>query len=322
MSALGITAFFNVFTTYDSVKKNIDEFQKQVAALPSPIATAQKGIDDVQVQLSAAKSSLDAQTAELNALNSAAKNNLATQTAESEALNASRRQVATQTAKQLAELDAAQSTLTAKATEVTAAVSQQQQSLETARTCPSQPIPDPAIFQIEAVPVSACLGGRPYGPPIALSLHTFGGPLNPAKAYFRSGARPDFSLHFVIGLNGDVVQFVSLSDRAFSDGVVDPGSSWSRVCSAPCTSENGRPNNWIVSISTEDMSSADTPVTDQQYAAVVEVSRLAMSKFPSIRWLVTPSDLSAGRANNPGPRWIASGRFRNLANALNLQTLR
>jgi N-acetyl-anhydromuramyl-L-alanine amidase AmpD len=63
----------------------------------------------------------------------------------------------------------------------------------------------------------------------------------------------------------------------------------------------------------------DPVVTDAQFQAAVEVGRVVRAHHPSIRYLITHRAIAPEtRANDPGPRWVASGRFAALAQALGL----
>jgi N-acetyl-anhydromuramyl-L-alanine amidase AmpD len=65
-------------------------------------------------------------------------------------------------------------------------------------------------------------------------------------------------------------------------------------------------------------------VTEAQYTAVLYAALEAMRRFPnSLRFLVTHADISPqSRADCPGDRWLSSGRFQALADALGLETVR
>jgi len=99
--------------------------------------------------------------------------------------------------------------------------------------CPAVQAGDTPGLSVDLVPVSSCWPGRPYGDPIALTLHSLGGTLAGARFYIPSPQNTGASIHFAVGLDGQVVQFVALKDRAWSDGTVDKGSGWDVVCTAP-----------------------------------------------------------------------------------------
>jgi hypothetical protein len=187
-----------------------------------------------------------------------------------------------------------------------------------AARCPPVGPGDISGVSVDPAPVANCFAGRPFGEPLALSLHTLGGTYEQGRSFLTS-PNAQGSIHFAVALDGRITQFVALKDRAWSDGGVGPGNPWDRICTSPCTRELRNPNNWIVSITTDDAGDPTTHVTEEQYRAVLEIGRQVLQRYPSIKWLVTPSDL--GRAGNPGPRWVQSGRLANLARQLGLRTL-
>jgi hypothetical protein len=161
---------------------------------------------------------------------------------------------------------------------------------------------------------------RPYGPPIALVLHTEAGSEAGTQAWFQNPVA-EVSAHFGVGLDGSIDQFVRLGDRAWANGVEETGSRWGEVYTGPAGFVRN-PNNWTVSIETEDKGDPAQPVTDHQYLGVLAVARLAIGQYPSIGWLLRHADISPlSRPNCPGPRWVQSGRFAQLAADLGLRTL-
>jgi N-acetyl-anhydromuramyl-L-alanine amidase AmpD len=154
--------------------------------------------------------------------------------------------------------------------------------------------------------------GRPNGQPIALVLHTMGGTLEGAMGEF---ANPfsNASAHYGVGLDGRVDQYVDLEDRAWANGILEPGHIWPGPAGLS-------PNELSVSIETEDLGDPDQPVSDAQYQAAVRIGHLVLSKYPSIRYLITHRAISPGtRPNDPGGRWLENGRLANLASALGLK---
>lgn len=124
------------------------------------------------------------------------------------------------------------------------------------------------------------------------------------------------SAHTGVGLNGERHRYVVFGDRAWANGVVEPGNKWAQVGRA------GNPNDWTLSIETEDLGLATEPVSDLEYAAVLEECQVWLTVYPNVAWLLKHADISpASRPNCPGSRWIQSGRFAALAAALNLKTL-
>jgi N-acetyl-anhydromuramyl-L-alanine amidase AmpD len=119
------------------------------------------------------------------------------------------------------------------------------------------------------------------------------------------------SAHFGIGLDGRIHQYVGLGDRAWSNGYTEPGTLWP----GPPTAN---PNDYTISLEMEE-AVGDPVVTDAQFQAAVEVGRVVRAHHPSIRYLITHRAIAPEtRANDPGPRWVASGRFAALAQALGL----
>ncbi len=156
--------------------------------------------------------------------------------------------------------------------------------------------------------------GRPNGQPIALVVHTMGGTLDGAMGEFANPAS-SASAHYGIGLDGRVDQYVDLSDRAWANGILEPGHGWP----GPTWLS---PNELSVSIETEDLGDPGQPVTEAQYQATLRVSRQILAQFPSIRYLVTHRAISPqSRANDPGARWTSSGRLSALARALGLKLI-
>jgi len=156
--------------------------------------------------------------------------------------------------------------------------------------------------------------GRPYGPPIALVLHTADGSMVGIDGEFAS-PRSGLSTHFAVGLDGTIHQYVELADRAWGNGYTETGNVWPGPAGVS-------PNHLTVSIETEDQGSPYQSVTDAQYRAMVDVGRQILRTYPGVRYLVSHRAIAPEtRHNDPGPRWIASGRFVALANALGLQPI-
>ena len=76
-----------------------------------------------------------------------------------------------------------------------------------------------------------------------------------------------------------------------------------------------------VSCETEDLGDHHWTVSERQFQAVLWAAREAKRRYQhSLRYLVRHADISPqSRANCPGDRWIASGRFQALADALGLK---
>jgi N-acetyl-anhydromuramyl-L-alanine amidase AmpD len=119
------------------------------------------------------------------------------------------------------------------------------------------------------------------------------------------------SAHYGIGLGGRIHQYVELEDRAWTNGYTEPGHLW------PGPPEIN-PNDLTVTVEMEDWGGV-LLVPDGQYQSAVAVGRLTLSRYPKIRYLITHRAIAPEtRANDPGPRWVASGRFAALARDLGL----
>jgi LysM repeat protein len=152
--------------------------------------------------------------------------------------------------------------------------------------------------------------GRPNGEPIALVIHTAAGTLQGMDRWF-SVPESQSSAHFGIGLDGRVHQYVALADRSWANGYTEDGNLWPGPA-------DGNPNDLTVSIEMEDWLAGPQP-PDVQYQAGVTVGRVVLARYPGIRYLITHRAIAPGsRANDPGPRWVATGRFAALARDLGL----
>jgi N-acetyl-anhydromuramyl-L-alanine amidase AmpD len=169
---------------------------------------------------------------------------------------------------------------------------------------------------------SNCWLGRPYGPPIAFVLHSeTGGESGTVAEFLNSSSQ--WSSHYTAGLDGTLDCYVDPGDRAWSNGVLEPGNLWATVAQACGVDVALNPNHVTVSCETEDQGEPDREVTDCQFNAVVHAAREATQRYPtSLRYLVRHSDISPqSRGSCPGDRWVASGRFQALAEALGLMTV-
>lgn len=144
---------------------------------------------------------------------------------------------------------------------------------------------------------------RPQGTAIALLvIHNislppgeFGGPavaqlftntLNiESHSYYAQLKGLEVSAHFFIRRNGEIVQFVPCSKRAWHAGA----SLW-----------QGRSGCNDFSIGAELEGSDYVPFNDRQYAALVRLTRLLRRTYP-ICAIVGHSDIAPGRKTDPGP---------------------
>jgi N-acetyl-anhydromuramyl-L-alanine amidase AmpD len=164
--------------------------------------------------------------------------------------------------------------------------------------------------------------GRPYGPPIAFVLHTQSGGESGTVAELLNSAAA-WSCHYLVGLDGSIDCFVDPADRAWSNGIVEHGNRWTAIAEACGVDPQLNPNHITISCETEDLGNIHREVTDAQFNAVVYAACEAKLRYPdSLRFLACHSDISPqSRANCPGDRWLASGRFDALARLIGLRTL-
>jgi N-acetyl-anhydromuramyl-L-alanine amidase AmpD len=172
------------------------------------------------------------------------------------------------------------------------------------------------------MPTPHCWTGRPFGPPIAFVLHTETGGESGTVAEFLSSAA-EFSTHYVARLDGSLDCYIDPGDRAWCTGILEPGNNWSALAEHCEVDTSLNPNHITVSCDTEDEGDASCPVSDAQFNAVLYAAWEAKLRFPdSLRYLARHADISPqSRTDCPGDRWLASGRFHRLAEALGLQTL-
>jgi hypothetical protein len=157
--------------------------------------------------------------------------------------------------------------------------------------------------------------GRFGMPVVAIVIHTMVGTLASCDSWF-SNPKSQVSSHFGIGLNGDIHQYVRLSDSSWANGILQPDAAWPYLVG---NSQN--PNYQTVTIETEDNGRpATTAVSDEMYESTLQVCRLVVETFPSIVYLMGHNCISPqSRPNCPGGRWWNSGRFNALAKALSLE---
>jgi AmpD protein len=113
--------------------------------------------------------------------------------------------------------------------------------------------------------------------------------LNPdAHPYFPGIAHLRVSAHFLIRRDGDLIQYVPLTRRAWHAG---------RSCF------RGRPECNDFSVGIELEGADDIPYTDRQYQVLAETIDAVIQRYP----LITPeriaghSDIAPGRKTDPGP---------------------
>lgn len=150
---------------------------------------------------------------------------------------------------------------------------------------------------------------------MAIVLHTMGGTLAGTDSWFGT-VNSQVSAHTGVGLDGARHRYVKYGDRAWANGIVEPGNRWVAVMGI------ANPNNWTLSIETEDAGDPTMPVDDLEYAATFAEAQAMREAYPSVRYLLRHADISPqSRAHCPGDRWTKSGRFQDLADTLGLQVL-
>jgi AmpD protein len=105
-----------------------------------------------------------------------------------------------------------------------------------------------------------------------------------AHPYYQSIRDIKVSAHFLIRRDGEVIQFVPCSLRAWHAGV----SSW-------C--ERERCNDFSIGIELE--GTDDQPFTDAQYAILLPLLAALKQRYP-IKAVVGHSDIAPGRKTDPG----------------------
>jgi N-acetyl-anhydromuramyl-L-alanine amidase AmpD len=153
-------------------------------------------------------------------------------------------------------------------------------------------------------------------------MHTAaGGESGTIAEFLNSSAR--LSSHYAVGLDGAIDCYIDAADRAWSNGIIEPGNNWSIIADECGVDPRLNPNNVTISCETEDRGDSDDEVTDSQYSAVLYAAREAKLRYPtSMRYLARHADISPqSRSDCPGDRWVASGRFQQLADELGLKTV-
>lgn len=103
-----------------------------------------------------------------------------------------------------------------------------------------------------------------YGPE-AVVLHIAEGTLAGCDSWFNT-TDSGVSAHFCVGKNGEVHQYVNLTDAAWANGLIEPGASAALIV------ENGNinPNQWTVSIEHE--GKFPDPPTPEQFEASAQLT--------------------------------------------------
>lgn len=126
-----------------------------------------------------------------------------------------------------------------------------------------------------------------YGGPYIEALFT--NQLNPADhAYFSKVAHLKVSAHFLIGRDGEIVQFVSTDDRAWHAGE----SCWEHRLNC---------NDFSIGIELEGCD--EERYAMPQYRALAQLIRAVRNQYPAIQHdaIVGHSDIAPTRKTDPGP---------------------
>jgi N-acetyl-anhydromuramyl-L-alanine amidase AmpD len=171
-------------------------------------------------------------------------------------------------------------------------------------------------------PSSNCWFGRPYGPPIAFIVHTESGGESGTVAEWLSSSS-QLSAHYFAGMSGRLDCWIDPGDRAWSNGIVEPGNRWAMIAEHCGVDPGLNPNHVTITCETEDRGDTHTSVTEPQFEAVLHALREAKRRYPeSLRYLARHSDISPqSRPDCPGERWLSSRRFEALATAVGLSVV-
>jgi AmpD protein len=126
-----------------------------------------------------------------------------------------------------------------------------------------------------------------YGGPYIEALFT--NQLNPADhAYFSEVAHLKVSAHFLIGRDGEIVQFVSTDDRAWHAG-------------ESCWEHRSNCNDFSIGIELEGCD--EERYAMPQYRALAQLIRAVRNQYPAIQHdaIVGHSDIAPTRKTDPGP---------------------
>src|SRR5262245_8504486 len=178
-----------------------------------------------------------------------------------------------------------------------------------------RPTPPPPDLDVKWIGSPNHYYGRAGWGVSAIVIHTMAGTLASCDSWFNNPAS-QVSSHYGIGLRGEQHQYVKLADGSWANGVLEPGNQWQDI-----VGNTANPNYQTVTIETEDNGSGATPVTDEQYNAVLAVCRAVLQVFPSIQFLMGHNIISPNsRPSCCGNRWWQSGRFDTLADDLGLES--
>jgi N-acetyl-anhydromuramyl-L-alanine amidase AmpD len=167
-----------------------------------------------------------------------------------------------------------------------------------------------------------CWLGRPYGPPIAFVVHSESGGESGTVAELLCSSS-QLSAHYAVGIDGTIDNWIDLADRAWSNGILEPGNAWTAIAKDCGVDPSLNPNHVTVTCETHDNGDASQPISDGQYEALVRTAQEAKRRYPtSLQYLARHADISPqSRPNCPGERWLSGGRFQALADRVGLKTV-
>jgi N-acetyl-anhydromuramyl-L-alanine amidase AmpD len=153
-------------------------------------------------------------------------------------------------------------------------------------------------------------------------VHTETGGESGTSAEFLNSSS-DLSTHYKAHLDGTLDSFVDPADRAWANGILEPGNRWAAIATDCGVDSALNPNHITITCDSTDLGDVTQEVTDRQYNAVLYAAWEAKLRYPtSLRYLARHTDISPqSRANCPGERWLADGRLQRLADALGLKTV-
>lgn len=105
--------------------------------------------------------------------------------------------------------------------------------------------------------------------------------------YFSSLKNLNVSAHLLIERNGDITQFVSFAERAWHAGV-------------SCFRGKDNCNDYSIGVELE--GTDETPYTESQYTALIQITKLLLREYPYLTAdrIVGHSDIAPERKSDPG----------------------
>lgn len=178
------------------------------------------------------------------------------------------------------------------------------------------------ITDVEHIPSPHC-DDRPEGEEISLLVvhnislppgkfggdyisQLFTGTLSPDDdPYFEGICQLRVAAHCLIRRDGKIIQYVPFNKRAWHAGI-------------SCYKGRTSCNDFSIGIELE---GTDTlPFTDEQYQSLVEISALLMKQYGITPQCVTGhSDIAPGRKTDPGPQFIWSRYYQELAHLMPIE---